>query len=249
MTSPASTPLPHSRWLVRETCQPARREPRRCRRRHLGAERRRSGSPRPYPAAASTAHCRATGLATDDLGRSGARGSGVVLDFVSIRLVARLAPLPVFVAAVPGVLLTAAVAGAARYQTRTIKRLEKPGITKLLPPSIPLAAASAGVIAWVALWLVLTSSTPVWSAVTFAIVLTMAAAVARDADLLISGNAPDYITPSSGVSARIRSEPPAAYAFCTGERANDWMTIHASGRRPLIGTPRRSLAPVSRKRS
>jgi hypothetical protein len=128
------------------------------------------------------------------------------LIWVSMRLVARLAPLPVFAAVVPGVLLTAAVAGAARHQAHTIERLENPGITELLRPSIPLSAAAAGVVTWVGLWLVLTSGTPVWSAVTFAIVFTVAVAVAMVTCSYL-GKPSTNITLSSGVSTRTRREP------------------------------------------
>ena len=95
------------------------------------------------------------------------------LIWISTRLVGHMAMLPAFVAALPGVLLTTAFASAASYAAHSLTRP-----ARLLPPSVPLAAASVGVIAWITLWLVLTGSTPAWSAVIFAMALTVSAGVA-----------------------------------------------------------------------
>lgn len=132
--------------------------------------------------------------------------TALFLIWISMRLVVRLAPLPVFAAVVPGTLLTAALAGAACYQTHMIKRLQSSGMRKLLRPSIPLGATVAGVATWVTLWLVLTSGTLVLSAVTFAIVFTVAGAVAMVTCSYFGRPSAD-IAPSPGPVAHISREP------------------------------------------
>src|SRR5262245_46919557 len=69
------------------------------------------------------------------------------LAWISARLVMHLATVPVWVAVIPGLLLTTAFAGTASYAARSLQRPAVPGIVGLLRPSVPLAIASASLIA------------------------------------------------------------------------------------------------------
>jgi hypothetical protein len=153
------------------------------------------------------------------------------LIWVSIRLVAHLAPLPIFVAAAPGVLLTAAMAGAAHYQVRADHRQEIPGIAGVLRPSLPLAAASGCVVTWLTLWLVLTSGTPTWLAVVFAMILTGATAVAM-------------VTRSSRTSAA--DLKPAEYASARSKPSLSMRRQHRRARKRLLRHTRRWMSAAHR---
>jgi hypothetical protein len=184
MTSPASTPVPHSRWLVREnvnqlatshaaaaeaisalhTAEDIHRDRNRAIRRVRPPLRQRLAMRRDWPQVIW--FCLVL-LAL-----------ALFLGWVSARLVARLVPAPVFVAVLPGALLAAATGGAARFATHSIKHRDGVVPAGILPYLAPLTAASAVVAAWVSLWLVLTSGTPALAAVVFALGLTLAVAVA-----------------------------------------------------------------------
>ncbi len=184
MTSPTATPVPHSRWLVRENVT------------QLAISHAEAAE------AISALHTAA------DLHRDRGRtirpirpplrqrlamrrdwpqviwfclvflAMALFLGWVSTRLVSRLAPAPVFASALPGVLLAAATGGAARFATYSIKHRDGVGPTEVLPHLAPLAAASAGVATWVSLWLLLPSGTSAWAAVALALGLSLTIAVA-----------------------------------------------------------------------
>ena len=213
MTSPASTPLPHSRWLVRENVN------------QLAASH-----------AAAAAAISALDTAADIYhGRSRAirklrpslrqrmamrrdwprviwfclvfLAMTLFLCWVSVRLVDRLVPAPVFAALLPGVLLAAATGGAARFATNSIKRRARAGRAEILPFLSPLAAASVGNAAWLSLWLVVTSNTPRWVAVIFSLCLSLAAAVALMTGSYLGGPPADDIAIRAG-SAAVTRRPP-----------------------------------------
>jgi hypothetical protein len=184
MTSTASTPVPHSRWQLRENVN------------------RLAASHSETLRAISTLHTAAD--LHRDRGKAMRRirpplrqriamrrdwpqviwfclvlvAMALFLGWVSARLIAHLVPVPVFAAVLPGVLLATATGGAVRFATHSVKRHGDARSAGLLPALSPLAAASAGVTTWVILWLVLTSGTTVWIAVAFALCLTVAVDVA-----------------------------------------------------------------------
>lgn len=184
MTSPASAPAPHSRWLVREnvnqlaashaeaakaisalsTAADIHRDRTFAIRRVRPPLRQRMAMRRDWPQIIW--FCLVLSA------------MALFLGWVSGRLVARLAPAPVFAAVLPGVLLAAATGGAARFATHSIKQRDGVGLAGILPFLSPLAIASAGVATWVSLWLVLTSGTRAWTAVVFALCLALTTAVA-----------------------------------------------------------------------
>ena len=213
MTSPASTPVPHSRWFVREDVN------------RLAASHAKTAEAISALHTAADIH-RDRGLAMRPVRppfrqRMAMRrdwpqviwfclvllGATLFLGWVSARLVARLAPVPVFVAALPGVLLAAAAGGAARFGTHSIKRRRNIGPAGILPSLIPLTAASAGVAAWVSLWLVVTSDTPAWTAVVFALCLTLAVAVALMTSSYLGGPPAEYIAPRATSASVARPHP------------------------------------------
>jgi hypothetical protein len=121
----------------------------------------------------------------------------VFLGWVSARLVAHEASLPVFAAALPGVLLAAATGGAARFATHSIKRHAGVGGAGVLLSVLPLAAAAVGVATWVSLWLVLTSGTPAWGAAIFALAITLGVAVALTTCSYLAGPPVDSVAPQA----------------------------------------------------
>jgi hypothetical protein len=213
MTSPDSTPVPHSRWQLRENVN------------------RLAASHSETVRAISTLHTAA------DLHRD--RGNAMrrirpplrqriamrrdwpqviwfclvlvamalFLGWVSARLIAHLVPVPVSAAVLPGVLLAAATGGAVRFATHSVKRHGNARSAGLLPALSPLAAASACVTTWVILWLVLTSGTAVWIAVAFALCLTVAVDVALLTASYLGGLAAgDIAAPAPG--APVARRPP-----------------------------------------
>lgn len=129
------------------------------------------------------------------------------LCWISTRLVARLAPVPMFAALLPGVLLAAATGGASRFAAHSIKRLPKPGPAGILPCLSPLIAASAANATWISLWLVVTSSTPPWGAVVFALCLSLAIAVALMTGSYLGGPPVDAASIQAGAAAITRRPP------------------------------------------
>jgi hypothetical protein len=184
MTSPVSAPAPHSRWLVRENVSQLAASHAETAQAisalHMAADLRRDRT------------CAIRRVQPSLRLRMAMRedwpqviwfclvllAMALFLGWVSDRLVAHLVPAPVFAAALPGVFLTAATGGAARFATHSIKQRSGVGLAGILPFLSPLAAASAGVATWVSLWLVLTSGTPAWIAVVFALGLALTTAVA-----------------------------------------------------------------------
>jgi hypothetical protein len=204
---------PHSRWLLRDTVDRLAASHAQAMAAistlNTAAERRRDRArayPRIQPPLRQRIVARQNWLQTVWFGLVLVAAASF-LSWISIRLIAHFAPAPVFVAVIPGVLLAAAVGGAARYTTHSIKGLADRGIRRVLPSSFALAAASAGVVTWITLWLVFTSSTPIWSSVIFAIALTVAAVVATVTCSFLEGPPRDNI-PSSAAGTNIRSQPP-----------------------------------------
>jgi hypothetical protein len=201
MTVPVSTPVPHSRWLVRDNVDrlaashaeaaeaisglhaaaDVHRERSRAIRRVQPPLRHRLATRRDWPQVIW--FCGVLAVTT------------VFLGWVSARLVTHETPLPVFAAALPGVLLAAAAGGAARFATHSIKRHADAGDAGILLPFFPLAAASVGVAIWVSLWLVLTDGTPAWIAVIFALAITLAVAVALMTGSYLGGPPVDDAAP------------------------------------------------------
>lgn len=184
MTSPASALAPHSRWLVRENVN------------QLAASHAEAAKAISALHTAADIHrdrtCAIRRVRPPLRQRMAMRrdwpqviwfclvlsATALFLGWISGRLVARLVPAPVFAAVLPGVLLAAATGGAARFATHSIKQRNGVGLAGILPFLSPLATASAGVATWVSLWLVLTSGTPAWTAVVFALCLALTIAVA-----------------------------------------------------------------------
>ncbi len=180
MTSPASTPVPHSRWLVRENVN------------RLAASHAKAAEAISALQTAAVIHGDRGSTVRTFRQRMAMRrdwpqviwfwvallGTTLFLGWVSARLVARLAPVPVFAAVLPGVLLAVAAGGAARFAAYSVKRRGDVGPAGIALSLIPFTAASCGVAAWVSLWLVMTSGTPTLAAVVFALCLTLAVAVA-----------------------------------------------------------------------
>ena len=130
----------------------------------------------------------------------------LLLSWVSVRLIARLVPAPVYVAVLPGVLLAAAAGGAARFAAHSIRRRDlRPA--EILSSLSPLVAASAAVAAWVSLWLVLTSGTPVWTAVVFGLCLALAVAVGLMTGSYLGGPPADDIAPTAASGSVARRTP------------------------------------------
>jgi hypothetical protein len=133
-------------------------------------------------------------------------GTAVFLSWVSARLVARLAPVPVFAAVLPGLLLAAAAGGAAKFAAHSLKRGTHGGLGGTLPSLVPLIAASAGSAAWISLWLVVTG-TPAWTAAVFAFCLALAVAVALMTASYLGGPLADDIAPRASSSPVTRRPP------------------------------------------
>jgi hypothetical protein len=207
MTSQALSPVPHSRWIVREnvsrlaathakaaeaisalhTAIDMHRDPGRVIRPLRPPLWQRMAMRRDWPQVIWF------GLVV--------LGTTLFLSWVSARLVARLVPAPVFAAVLPGVLLAVAAGGAARFATHSIRRRRNVGLTGILSSLTPLAVVSAGVVTWVSLWLVLSSGTPAWTAVVIALCVALAVAVA-----LMTGS---YLgePPAGGIAPRNASAP------------------------------------------
>jgi hypothetical protein len=211
MTAPISTPVPHSRWLVRDNvdrlaashAEAARaiselhaaadvhRERSRAIRRVQPPLRQRLAMRRDWPQV--TWFCGVLTVTT------------VFLGWVSVRLVVHETPLPVFAAALPGVLLALATGGAARFATHSIRRHADAGDAGVLLSLFPLAAASVGVATWVSLWLVLTDGIPAWLAVIFALAITLAVAVALMTGSYLGGSPVDDAAPAGDTPVPGRS--------------------------------------------
>lgn len=236
MMSPASTPLPHSRWLVQENVNQLAASHAAAAEAisalHTAAEIHRGQSytirqPRPsirqriamrrdWPQV--TWFCLVL-LATT-----------LFLCWVSARLVARLVPAPAFAALLPGILLAAATGGAARFATNSIKRRAEGGLGEVLPFLSPLAAAAAGDATWLSLWLVVTSSTPRWAAVVFALCMSLAVAVALMTGSYLGG------PPASDISIQ------AAGTAVTRRPPRRLLTMHRRARGRLDDHTRRWTA-------
>lgn len=97
--------------------------------------------------------------------------TGLLLVWISVRLVQHLSTAPNAVAILPGLLLTTALATSALLSA---KHLERPLNTRPFPAARPwalLAAATVGSVAWIILWLVLTTDTAAWAAFTYGVAL------------------------------------------------------------------------------
>jgi hypothetical protein len=231
MTSAASTPVPHSRWLVREDVN------------RLAASHAKAAE------AISALHSAADrhgdrGRAIPVRQRLAMRrdwpqviwfclvlvGTTLFLGWVSARLIAHLVPAPAFAAVLPGVLLAAATGGAARFATHSIKRRRNVGPAGIVPSLIPLTAASAGVAGWVSLWLVTTTGTPRSTAVVFALGLALAVAVALMTGSYLGGPPTDDVAPPAADTPVARRTPRRLRARHKRARsrlddhARQWMT-------------------------
>ncbi len=184
MTFPAPAPPPHSRWLVRENVNQLAAS-------HAAAAEAISA----LHTAADIHRDRSHAIRPPRLSvwqRMTMRrdwpqviwfcmvllATTLFLCWISARLVARLVPVPFSVALLPGVLLAAATGGASRYAAHSIKRRVTAGLAEILLALSPLVAASAANATWFSLWLVMTSHSPFWGAVVFALCLSLAIAVA-----------------------------------------------------------------------
>jgi hypothetical protein len=156
------------------------------------------------------------------------------LCWISVRLVARLAPAPLFAAVLPGVLLAAATGGAVRFATHSIKRHAKVGRAEILLFLSPLIAASVADAIWLSLWLVVTSSTPPWAAVVFALCLSLAVAVALTTGSYLGGPPADAIA-TRAVGTAVTPRPPRRL-----------LTRHRRARSRLDSHTRRWMAAAHR---
>lgn len=240
MTSPASTPLPHSRWLVRENVNQLAVS-------HAAAAEAISA----LHTAADIHRGRSRAIRQPRLSmrqRMAMRqdwpqviwfwlvllATTLFLCWVSARLVARLVPAPVFAALLPGVLLAAATGEAARFATHSIKRRSKVGLAEILLFLLPLVAASAGDATWLSLWLVVTSSTPPWAAVVFALCLSLAIAVALTTSSYL-GEPPTGDIAIQAVGGAVTRRPPRRL-----------LTRHRRARSRLENHTRRWMAAAHR---
>lgn len=242
MTPPASTPLPHSRWLVRENVNQLAAS-------HAAAAEAISA----LDTAADIYHGRSRTIRQlrpslrqrMAMRRDWPRviwfclvflAMTLFLCWVSARLVARLVPAPVFAALLPGVLLAAATGGAARFATNSIKRRARAGRAETLPFLSPLAAASVGNAAWLSLWLVVTTNTPRWAAVIFSLCLSLAAAVALMTGSYLGGPPALGRPPADDIAIR------AGSAAVTRRPPRRLLTKHRRARSRLDDHTRRWMA-------
>jgi hypothetical protein len=101
--------------------------------------------------------------------------TGLLLAWMSGRLVQHLSAAPATVAILPGLLLTLALAVTALQAAKYLNHPPGPWPRMAIVAWALLAAAGAGSLVWIVLWLAVTTATPVWAA--FICGLALAAAV------------------------------------------------------------------------
>jgi hypothetical protein len=125
--------------------------------------------------------------------------TGVFLAWISLRLVQHISATPGVVAFLPGLLLTLALAGTA------VRAAHAAGHAMIARTS--LAAAMAGAVTWIALWLVLTTRSAPWVAIACGAVL-VAAITTGLLTAAHPGGAPSAAVArrTGGISRRVRAE-------------------------------------------
>jgi hypothetical protein len=101
--------------------------------------------------------------------------TGLLLAWMSGRLVQHLSAAPVAVAVLPGLLLTVALAVTVPQAARHLDRPPGPWPLTAIVAWTLLAAAWAGSALWIVLWLAVTSGAPVWAAFSCGIAMAAAA--------------------------------------------------------------------------
>jgi len=121
--------------------------------------------------------------------------TGLFMAWISVRLVRHLSVAPDVVAVLPGLLLTLGLAVTAPQAAKSLERPSQPGTSTAVVPWTLLAAAAAGSVAWITLWLVIATGTPAWAAVTGGVALVAASAAGMLASTRPAGAQPAAITP------------------------------------------------------
>jgi hypothetical protein len=127
--------------------------------------------------------------------------TGLFMAWISLRLVRHLSVAPDVVAVLPGLLLTLGLAVTALQAAKSLERPSEPGTSTVVVPLALLAAAAVGSVAWITLWLVLTTGAAAWAAVTGGVALVAAAAAGMLASARPAG------TQAAAVTPRARSFP------------------------------------------
>jgi hypothetical protein len=101
--------------------------------------------------------------------------TGLFMAWISVRLVRHLSVAPGIVTVLPGLLLALGLAVTASQAAKSLERRPEPGTSTAVVPWTLLAAAMVGSVAWITLWLVLTTGTAAWAAVTGGVALVAGA--------------------------------------------------------------------------
>jgi len=123
--------------------------------------------------------------------------TGLFMAWISVRLLRHLSVAPDVVAVLPGLLLTLGLAVTARQAAKSLGRPSESGTSAAVVPWTLLAAAAIGSFAWITLWLVLTTGTAAWAAVTGGVALVAAAAAGMLASARPAEAQPAVVTPNA----------------------------------------------------
>ncbi len=150
--------------------------------------------------------------------------TGLLLAWISVRLVQHLSTAPNAVAVLPGLLLTVALATSALQSANHGERLLNARTFPAAWPWTLLAAATIGSVAWITLWLVLTTDTAAWVAFTCGVSL-VAAVVAGMLALARPGQPALAATPRAPrLPRRLRAQRRRAQRRLR-EHTRDWNQI------------------------
>jgi hypothetical protein len=132
--------------------------------------------------------------------------TGLLLTWMSGRLVQHLSAAPATVAALPGLLLTLALAVTALQAGKYLDRPPGPWPPTVILAWTLLAAAGAGSAVWIVLWLAVTTGTAVWAAVICALALTAAAVAGMLAAARPTVAQPPVAHPARPLPRRLRAK-------------------------------------------